>query len=448
MNKAELVRAISAQADISATDAGTVLNVVLQSIAEALKSGDEGRLPGFGVFYVASRAASEGRTPRTGEKIKIAANRQPRFRPFSGLRSAVSGKPRSRPAEPAVPRNLTDLFEPLRSQRTSDLQSSRAYRLLSSLLHDSNLATQAMSRLFWRAYFANLSVGFTSPLPIEHSIIVGTLDQRSFNALILSPSVNRLTRITSELLPIIRTQYSRMANDLIFSGDRLTGLEKNINDVGVEIGPQLFSDVIEKLSPEILAGPVVQMDDLCVPIPPWELESIALGHLSTSGALANNKEGVLGITGALHATGKTGSQVIISGRNSGILDHDEITDSVFIPLPEGINIRPLGAPQGPLIFRPPYAREPATFSGISNEDGKTIITGHDPPLPVHYPGMQLRVYTDPVIDFGDSGSALVNSEGHLVGFAYQRTPFGAPYHFATWVWAHSVFESLEITAAS
>jgi hypothetical protein len=320
--------------------------------------------------------------------------------------------------------------------------------LLSSLLHDPNLVTQAMSRLFWRAYFLNLSGGFTSPFPIERSIIVGTLDETSFDALILSPAINRIIRVTPEILPIILSQYSRMTHDLMLLSSQLTGLEKNINDVAVEVGPHFFSDVVENLSPEILAGPVVQMTDLCVPTPPWELEAQESGHHSTSGALASNKEGVVGITGALHATGRKGSHVIISGKVSEVLIHNEITDAVFIQLPDGVNVRPLEARQGPMILRPPYAREPATFSGISNEEGKTIITGHDPPLPLHYPGMQLRVYTDPVIDFGDSGAALVNTEGYLVGFAYQRTPFGAPYHFATWVWAHSVFESLEIIASS
>ena len=62
---------------------------MFESIAEALKGGDEVRLVGFGTFSVAARAASEGRNPRTGEKIKIAASKQPKFKPGKGLRDEL-----------------------------------------------------------------------------------------------------------------------------------------------------------------------------------------------------------------------------------------------------------------------------------------------------------------------------------------------------------------------
>ena len=48
------------------------------------------RLVGFGTFSVAARAASEGRNPRTGEKIKIAASKQPKFKPGKGLRDSLN----------------------------------------------------------------------------------------------------------------------------------------------------------------------------------------------------------------------------------------------------------------------------------------------------------------------------------------------------------------------
>jgi DNA-binding protein HU-beta len=55
-----------------------------------LKGGDEVRLVGFGTFSVASRAASEGRNPRTGEKIQIAASKQAKFKPGKGLRDSLN----------------------------------------------------------------------------------------------------------------------------------------------------------------------------------------------------------------------------------------------------------------------------------------------------------------------------------------------------------------------
>ena len=56
----------------------------------ALQGGDEVRLVGFGTFSVAQRRASEGRNPRTGEKIHIPASMQPKFKAGKGLKEAVN----------------------------------------------------------------------------------------------------------------------------------------------------------------------------------------------------------------------------------------------------------------------------------------------------------------------------------------------------------------------
>jgi DNA-binding protein HU-beta len=80
MNKSELKK----------SDATRAVDAVFDSIAEALKGGDEVRLVGFGTFSVAARAASEGRNPRTGEKIQIAASKQPKFKPGKGLRDSLN----------------------------------------------------------------------------------------------------------------------------------------------------------------------------------------------------------------------------------------------------------------------------------------------------------------------------------------------------------------------
>lgn len=90
MNKNELVAAVAGTADITKADAASAVDAVLDSITSALKSGDEVRLVGFGTFSVASRAASEGRNPRTGEKIQIAASKQPKFKAGKGLKDSLN----------------------------------------------------------------------------------------------------------------------------------------------------------------------------------------------------------------------------------------------------------------------------------------------------------------------------------------------------------------------
>jgi DNA-binding protein HU-beta len=58
-------------------------------VTEALKGGEEIRITGFGKFSVRERKAREGRNPRTGEKIKIAAQRVPAFSAGNALKEAV-----------------------------------------------------------------------------------------------------------------------------------------------------------------------------------------------------------------------------------------------------------------------------------------------------------------------------------------------------------------------
>ena len=90
MNKNELVAAVVDAANLPKADAVAAVDAVFESITDALKSGDEVRLVGFGTFSVAHRAASEGRNPRTGEKITIKASNQPRFKAGKGLKDAVN----------------------------------------------------------------------------------------------------------------------------------------------------------------------------------------------------------------------------------------------------------------------------------------------------------------------------------------------------------------------
>ena len=89
MNKNELVDAVSSRTDLRKSEASKAVDAVFESIAAALKGGDDVRLVGFGTFSVASRAASEGRNPRTGEKIMIAASKQAKFKPGKVLRDSL-----------------------------------------------------------------------------------------------------------------------------------------------------------------------------------------------------------------------------------------------------------------------------------------------------------------------------------------------------------------------
>ena len=90
MNKNDLVAKVAEAADLSKADATRAVDGIFDVITEALKDGDEVRIIGFGTFLVTRRAASEGRNPRTGETIQIAASNQPKFKAGKGLKDALN----------------------------------------------------------------------------------------------------------------------------------------------------------------------------------------------------------------------------------------------------------------------------------------------------------------------------------------------------------------------
>src|SRR4051795_4316808 len=89
MTKNEFVDRVAAEANLSKKDAGAAVDAVLRSIETALNSGEEVNFTGFGKFHVAERGAREGRNPRTGATMTIAASKVPRFTAGSGLQKAV-----------------------------------------------------------------------------------------------------------------------------------------------------------------------------------------------------------------------------------------------------------------------------------------------------------------------------------------------------------------------
>ena len=91
MNKNDLVASVAENTGLSKSDATKAVDAVFDAIGSSLKTGDEVRLVGFGTFTVSARAASEGRNPRTGEKIQIAASKQPKFKAGKWLRDIVNG---------------------------------------------------------------------------------------------------------------------------------------------------------------------------------------------------------------------------------------------------------------------------------------------------------------------------------------------------------------------
>lgn len=85
MNRNELVSNIANATGMSKSNVSTFLDAFVDSTTEALKSGEDLRLVGFGTFSVSHRKAMKGRNPRTGEDITIPASKRPKFKPGKQL---------------------------------------------------------------------------------------------------------------------------------------------------------------------------------------------------------------------------------------------------------------------------------------------------------------------------------------------------------------------------
>ncbi len=95
MNQTELTNLVADvhRDDINKTQAKEIVQTVLEAIRNELIVGGEVRLVGFGTFSVKTRAAGEGRNPRTGEKIHIPERRIPGFKAGKDLRDGMNPVP-------------------------------------------------------------------------------------------------------------------------------------------------------------------------------------------------------------------------------------------------------------------------------------------------------------------------------------------------------------------
>ena len=90
MNRVEIIAAMAEKAELSKKDAEKALKAFTEVVAEELAKGEKIQLVGFGTFEVSERAAREGRNPRSGETMTIAASKAPKFKAGKALKDAIN----------------------------------------------------------------------------------------------------------------------------------------------------------------------------------------------------------------------------------------------------------------------------------------------------------------------------------------------------------------------
>nr|KKS46988.1 MAG: Histone family protein DNA-binding protein [Candidatus Giovannonibacteria bacterium GW2011_GWF2_42_19] len=94
MNKVELAQKLwelhsKKGVEVSKKHAEEVVDFVFDTIADAMKKGDEVSIAGFGSFIVKNRKARTARNPRTGAAVNVPAMKVPKFRAGKGLKDTV-----------------------------------------------------------------------------------------------------------------------------------------------------------------------------------------------------------------------------------------------------------------------------------------------------------------------------------------------------------------------
>ena len=90
MNKNELITTMSKKSNMSKVDTEKALKAFIDTVTEELKNGGKVQLVGFGTFEVVERAERQGRNPKTGETITIAASKSPKFKAGKALKDIVN----------------------------------------------------------------------------------------------------------------------------------------------------------------------------------------------------------------------------------------------------------------------------------------------------------------------------------------------------------------------
>ncbi len=104
MTKADLIEEVAQEVEVTHKDAKVIVDTVLASVVDSLKSGNKVEIRGFGSFRTRRRQGRMARNPKSGDKVDVPPKTIPFFKPSKALRDIVNGGP----PPPATPLNRKD----------------------------------------------------------------------------------------------------------------------------------------------------------------------------------------------------------------------------------------------------------------------------------------------------------------------------------------------------
>jgi hypothetical protein len=182
-----------------------------------------------------------------------------------------------------------------------------------------------------------------------------------------------------------------------------------------------------------------------IPVSPLEIRAI---EPATAGVIAEDRSGRSGVTTVHHAFDSSlrrsilGETASVGNAKGIVVSNDYISDSCFIEV-DTSHIPDLRV-DGPLIGKLPAMYDHCEFKGAVSGRSKTAYVGQTQELPWWYPGVQSRIFTKADTVPGDSGAALVDLHGSVLGFAKDRSAAAAHLQQSGWIWAQAVYHAHEL----
>jgi integration host factor subunit beta len=92
MNKLQLIKALQNETDLTKSEAGAVVKLFFNEMANTLVKGDRVEIRGLCSFCVKKYKAYDGRNPKTGRPVQVESKKLPIFRCGKELKERVNNK--------------------------------------------------------------------------------------------------------------------------------------------------------------------------------------------------------------------------------------------------------------------------------------------------------------------------------------------------------------------
>ena len=315
---------------------------------------------------------------------------------------------------------------------------------LREAIGDSRRADPVIATLFWRAVIA--TPGFARSLAALGAS-AGAIDRPDM--LVVSHAGG--TRHDLVVLDPDFAQPEPSSTVVDVSPEELAGVWETLTDglrgaVGRWPTRKLMEVVAEAAHFErfgLVVAPKPQLVLTRCPSPAWpvgEGEGVAT---SSAGAVVVDASGRKGVTVADHAV-RGHEKVIVNGCIGTVVSSDAISDSSFVEV-DVVSTGVFRGEKGPLSGVSPRQMEVVEFDGVRSGRTTTRVVGWDPSILTMDSYIQNKIVTEPVTVQGDSGAALVDAEGHVLGFAFYTTGLNAHPAHSGWIWADSVYRAHGLT---